>query len=238
MRSPLELVALGIGLLWPSCDLASDGRRKRHMRAGTAAHQRGEDATAIREMRRALEAAEAFGERDRRLAETLHKLANLFYAQRRDNDAEPLYRRALEIRERELGPEDWVVGAVGNPLADVYRAQGCYREAALLYERLLKLLEKGLGPEHFCLAASLYGLASIHHAEGRLAEAEEPYQRALRIREGAIPEEHAYIDEVVDGRSQLYRQQGRHQEAERVLHVHERASTRPSEDGGAGCKNP
>ena len=44
-------------------------------------------------------------------------------------DAEPLYKRALAIWEKALGPEHPHVAASLNNLAELYRAQGKHTEA-------------------------------------------------------------------------------------------------------------
>ncbi len=53
----------------------------------------------------ALKEAEGFGPQDPRLATTLNNLAGLYQAQGRYAEAEPLYKRALAIIEKALGPE-------------------------------------------------------------------------------------------------------------------------------------
>ena len=63
-------------------------------------------------------------------------------------EAEPLLQRALQIREKALGPEHPDVATSLNNLAVLYRAQGRYAEAEPLYQRALKIREKALGPEH------------------------------------------------------------------------------------------
>ncbi len=78
--------------------------------------------------------AEEFGERDPRYATTLNNLAFLYYAQGRYVEAEPLYQRALAIRENALGPEHPDVATSLNSLAKLYQAQGRNEDA----ERLLR----------------------------------------------------------------------------------------------------
>ena len=60
-------------------------------------------------------------------------------------EAEPLYRRSLEIREKQLGPDHPDVATSLNNLADLYRAMGRYAEAEPLYRRSLEVREKQLG---------------------------------------------------------------------------------------------
>jgi adhesin HecA-like repeat protein len=63
-------------------------------------------------------------------------------------EAEPLYTRALEIREKSLGKDHPNVAASLNNLAGLYDAQGRYDEAEPLYKRALEILEKSLGEKH------------------------------------------------------------------------------------------
>ena len=62
--------------------------------------------------------------------------------------AEPLYERALALREKALGPEHPDVATSLNNLAELYEAQGQYARAEPLYQRALAIAEKALGPEH------------------------------------------------------------------------------------------
>ena len=102
----------------------------------------------------------------------LNNLAGLYRAQGRYAEAEPLYKRALAISEKALGPEHPDVGTSLNNLAVLYQAQGRYAEAEPLYKRALAIDEKALGPEHPDVATSLNNLAVLYGAQGRYAEAE------------------------------------------------------------------
>jgi tetratricopeptide (TPR) repeat protein len=63
------------------------------------------------------------------VAVLLGNLAGLNRAQGRYADAEPLFKRALKIREKALGPDHPEVAVSLNDLADLYRAQGHYADA-------------------------------------------------------------------------------------------------------------
>ena len=90
--------------------------------------------------------------------------------------AEPLYERALVIREKTLGMEHPNVAACLNNLAELYRAQGRYGTAEPLYQRALAIWEKALGPEHPHVAICLENYALLlqkmrHRKEASLLEA-------------------------------------------------------------------
>jgi tetratricopeptide (TPR) repeat protein len=68
-------------------------------------------------------------------ASSLNNLAVLYKSQGKYAEAEPLYERALEIRERVLGAEHPDTTTSLNNLAVLYKSQGKYREAEPLFER-------------------------------------------------------------------------------------------------------
>ena len=80
--------------------------------------------------------------------QSLNNLAALYADQGRYADAEPLYKRALAIREKALGPDHPDVATSLNNLAELYRDQGRYADAEPLYKRALAIYEKALGPDH------------------------------------------------------------------------------------------
>src|SRR5262249_40802065 len=82
------------------------------------------------------------------VATSLHNLAILYADQGRYAEAEPLYKRALAIREKVLGDEHPEFAKGLNNLAVLYGRQGRYAEAEPLFRRALAIVEKARGPEH------------------------------------------------------------------------------------------
>ena len=68
-------------------------------------------------------------------------------AQENYAEAEPLYRRALAIREKTLGPDHPDTAASLNNLALLRCLQGNCAEAEPLFRRALAIAEKVLGPD-------------------------------------------------------------------------------------------
>ena len=105
-------------------------------------------------------------------ATILNDLASLYAAQGRHAEAEPLFRRALAIREKVLGPDHpYVATTLGN-LGGLYLALGRHAETEPLLERALVIRESALGPEHPDVAESLNNLAIVYRRQGRYGEAE------------------------------------------------------------------
>ena len=105
-------------------------------------------------------------------------------------EAEPLFRRSLEIREKALGPDHPDVATGLNNLALLLKTQGKYAEAEPLYRRSLAMREKALGPEHPDVAQSLNNLAALLDTQGKYAEAEPLYRRAIAINEKSLGSSH------------------------------------------------
>ncbi|MBK7849313.1 MAG: tetratricopeptide repeat protein [Zoogloea sp.] len=80
--------------------------------------------------------------------------------------AEPLYRRALAMREKNLPAAHPAVARARYELAELYRLQGRYLEATPRFKKSLASLEQVFGPEHPELLPPLTGLAAISLANG------------------------------------------------------------------------
>jgi tetratricopeptide (TPR) repeat protein len=114
----------------------------------------------------------------------------LYRDQGRYAEAEPLYRRALALREQALGPTHPDVATSLNSLGLLYHDQGRYAEAEPLYQRAIALREQALGPTHPTVAQSLNGLAVLYQEQGRYAEAEPRFKQALMISEKTLGLDH------------------------------------------------
>jgi tetratricopeptide (TPR) repeat protein len=116
---------------------------------------------------------------DPTIAIFLNNLAELYLVQRYYAEAEPLFRRSLEIKEKTLGPEHLDVANTQHNLATLYGEQSRYAEAEALHRRSLATMEKELGPEHPDVATSLNSLAELYRVQGQYAEAEPLLRRSL-----------------------------------------------------------
>jgi tetratricopeptide (TPR) repeat protein len=106
--------------------------------------------------------------------------------------AELLYRRALQARERKLGPEhpDTLVSV--NNLAAFLYAKGDYDGAAPLFRQSLEARERKLGPEHPDTLIGVSWLGYVLQAKGDLAAAEPLLIRAAHGNEKKLGPEHPY----------------------------------------------
>ncbi|WP_437542202.1 tetratricopeptide repeat protein [Sorangium sp. So ce367] len=104
----------------------------------------------------------------------------------RYDEAIPLARRALALREGTLGPEHPDVATSLDNLARLLYANGDYAAAEPLFRRALAIREKALGSEHRNVAISLNNMAALLYAKGDYAAVEPLLRRALAILEKAL----------------------------------------------------
>jgi tetratricopeptide (TPR) repeat protein len=143
----------------------------------------------------------------------LFDLARVKEAQGNHAEAEDLYQRALEIREKTLGPSNPYVADTLNNLAMVYESRGEYAEALDLYQRVLTIREKALGPSHPDVARALGNLANVYFSQGKYAEAVEFHRHALAIFEKALGPTHPDVAQTLNNLGNVYFEQGNYAEA-------------------------
>src|SRR5207245_2857396 len=98
----------------------------------------------------------------------------------RYSEAEPLFKRALEIHEEDRSPTSYLPHHL-QEFAKLYEAQGNYEAAEGLYRRALEVCEQLHSTNSLFTARALDDLAGFCRARGRYAEAEGPYRRSLAI---------------------------------------------------------
>ena len=147
------------------------------------------------------------------LATLCHNLGGLEHARGEYARAEPPARRAVELRERALGPDHPSVAADLAALAAVVEARGRHAEAEAMYVRALAIFERVYGPVHYEIAVTLNNVAGIREAAGRPEEAEALYRRALSIKEALLGADHPDVAMTLNNLALLLASIGRGAEA-------------------------
>jgi tetratricopeptide (TPR) repeat protein len=132
------------------------------------------------------------------LVQTLNNLARVYsglasdlYDQGKDAEAEPLYRRSLELLEKVYNTDHPLMADPVIGLANVYYNQGDCARAAAFYERSLTLMEKSLGPEHPDMVEKLRLLAACCYAQQDYVRGEPVCRRWLAMEKSAKGPAHA-----------------------------------------------
>jgi tetratricopeptide (TPR) repeat protein len=155
--------------------------------------------------------------REREGTEIVSSVAARMLRLARHTEAEPLYRRALAIREMSLGPDHPDVAYPLNNLANLLDDTNRRAEAEPLFRRALAILEKSLGPDHPDVAYPLNNLANLFFESNRRAESEPLYRRALAIREESLGPDHPDVAYSLNGLANLLNQTNRRTEAVPLL---------------------
>lgn len=113
------------------------------------------------------------------MAATLNNLAVLYGKRGKYKEAEPLCKRALEIREKVLGKDHPDVAKQLNNLALLCQNQGKYEEVEYYYQRALDIYQTKLGPDDPNVAKTKNNLASCYLKQGKFKQAETLYKEIL-----------------------------------------------------------
>lgn len=148
------------------------------------------------------------------MAQSLRGLAALYKSLGKYDQAEPLFKRALEIWEKALAPYHQEAATTLNTLGELYFAQGRYAEAEGAYKRSVAILEKGLGPDHPALSTTLSNLAVLYRTQGRYVEAKAVYQRQLAILEKGLGAERPEVVTSLENYAALLRMMDRAPDAQ------------------------
>ena len=156
---------------------------KAHTQKGLADYERGQYRSAAANFEAALKEAEALGETDPRLSETLNNLSVQYVAAGDYGKAELILRRLLRVLESSFGGISLDVASTLNNLAMVYIAQGKLDPAELPLKRSVEILKKL--SDATILATTLDNLSDLYTRMGRSNEASQMNAQAARTRASA-----------------------------------------------------
>ncbi|MBX5451025.1 FxSxx-COOH system tetratricopeptide repeat protein [Thermogemmatispora sp.] len=129
-------------------------------------------------------------------------------------EAEPLLRRALAIREQQLGPEHPELSASLYNLGLFYEEQGRFHEAEALYRRVVAIEERQSGADRQGLTRALYRLALLYRDRRDFERAESLFLQVLESWQQELAPEHPLLATLYHELATLYRLQGRYEQAE------------------------
>jgi tetratricopeptide (TPR) repeat protein len=144
----------------------------------------------------------------------LNQTGSYLYERGQYAEAEPLYRRTVEVRRAALGERHPDYAESLNNAAILLGEMGRHAEAEPLYRQAMDIIRTALGKRHPRFAVSLNNLAALYSSMGRYAEAEPLYRRAVEVRRAALGERHPDYAAPLNNLAYLYHSTGRHAEAE------------------------
>ena len=147
------------------------------------------------------------------------------------NDARPLLREALAVRERLRGKDHPEVADTLVRLGSLARLSG-QGDAEPLFRRALAIREKRLGPASPQVADALNDLGVALAAKGRLDEAEAIFKRSLTLHEKLWGDRDPRVAKILHNLSGIAYYRGRTEEGERLMRraLAIREATLPDDD--------
>ncbi|KAH7303005.1 hypothetical protein BKA65DRAFT_240068 [Rhexocercosporidium sp. MPI-PUGE-AT-0058] len=150
------------------------------------------------------------------IAWACHSLGLLYANQGKLDEAEKMYQRALQGKEKAWGLDHISTLRTVNNLGLLYKYQGKLDEAEKMYQRALQGKEKAWGPDHTSTLDTVNNLGGLYAFQGKFDEAEKMYQRALQGKEKAWGLDHISTLRTVNNLGLLYKYQGKLDEAEKM----------------------
>ena len=142
-------------------------------------------------------------------------LAEVLYHQQRFDEAEPLARWALLVRDGDKQARPDAVLRCLYVLGRIQSARKKYAEAEQLHLRSLALQEKSWGRDHIDSMAVLDQLAIVYIEQAKYSDAERVYLRSIAILERNTPADYLELAETAEKYAVLLRLMKRNDEADR-----------------------
>jgi TonB family protein len=124
------------------------------------------------------------------------------------DEALPLAKRVLEIRERNLEPEDEQIATAALNLAEIYYAKKKLSDSEALFERVLNIYEKKFGADDRKVASILDRLALVYFSRSNFAAAESAFKRVLTIKEKMVGSNTLEVADSIHKLAEFYRYKG------------------------------
>jgi len=150
-------------------------------------------------------------------AETTEERAMKLQSAGRANLAEPLFKKALELKEKVLGADDPRVAETMGRLATSYSSMRKYSEAKANYTRALSIMEKSYYADHPSIGIILEQYGDCLAQEGDYNAAEPLLARALTLREKGLRGDHYELLALTRKLVEAQRHISKFAEAEKAL---------------------
>jgi tetratricopeptide (TPR) repeat protein len=158
-----------------------------------------------RKYERAVEMRVKEGVEDKRLAATLNALAQVNEDQGKPRSAEPLYKRALAIREKTMSMFHPDVAVSLTNLGMIYKSEGRLAEAEPFLSRAFAICEGMLPHDDPRIAQAWATLPRDQHRNG---EARPLLQKAISILDGGEHQDDALMAEILGTLGSVSQDQG------------------------------
>lgn len=167
-------------------------------------------------------------------ARKLNLEAVKLFGQARYDEALPLATRALELRQKALGPNHQDLIPLHTNIAEMYRAKNQPGQARSYFERALTIAEKAYTENSLKTAQLLDKLGYLANDQREHDDAARFFTRSLEIKDKVLSQDDPSTARTVFALAELHRFRGDYQKAEpfyeRVVRAYERAPGKDNSD--------
>lgn len=167
--------------------------------------------------KRALAIIEQHGEGSSELVDTLDRLGWVSLKQGKFEQADSLYRKALQVRTELLGPEHIDLASSYMHLGHLDVVQGNHREAIAHLEAALPIVEKAYGPKHAQVGNILEQLAVCFYESKDYGRAEPLFWQAFIVMKEYMDLTSFELVSLMSKLADLYNKTGKIAQADSVL---------------------
>jgi tetratricopeptide (TPR) repeat protein len=158
----------------------------------------------LRAAQELLDAEKELPPNDPVLAGLCVKIGDVYTDHGQVQQAESLYRRALQIRQMQAEPDKREECEIMGRIGDLQFRQQKYVEAQQIYTRLLDMWEAVVGPDDINFINCLESLAAVQYVNGDYKESGRLYQLAVTGKEKLLGAEHPGVASAIQGRANCY----------------------------------
>ncbi len=115
------------------------------------------------------------------LSNALRIFANFYAEDELYEQAEPMYKRSLELEDFAVGPDDKNIIKHKAKLAEFYCVQGKYKLAEPYFKEALASAEKSYGADSQDTARIMYNYGGLFYDQGSFGDAEVMFKKSLKI---------------------------------------------------------
>jgi hypothetical protein len=187
-----------------------------HQQEAAKSFQKGDYYRAVERLNRAIKDVRPYLPDTRRnMATSYCDLAQVLYHQQRYDEAEPLARWALSVRDADRRAKPDTVFQCLYVLGRIQFARKKYADAEQLHLRSLAIQERSFGRDSINSVAVLDQLATVCIAQAKYANAESFYLRSIAILERNTASANLELAETAEKYAVLLRLMRRSEEADR-----------------------
>jgi len=169
------------------------------------------------ELRHALSTTELAGADRQDVGDIASDLADLLHQRERYDDAQQLYLRAIQIRQKRYGNDSAKVAEALRSLAQNYIDQDEYAKAETHLVRALQADEKAFGELNPALSVDLQTLGLVFLDQGKYDQSEKFYKHALQVNENALGPDHPETATCLNNLAWLYYNEQEYAQAEPLV---------------------